>query len=38
MDTTDYFSYMDKEIEAFKLIMRLEHGFRMIVSTCTGDV
>ena len=38
MDATDYFSYTDKEIEAFKLIMRLKRGFRTIVSACTGDV
>ena len=34
----DYFSYTDMEIEAFKSIMRLERGFRTIVSACTGDV
>jgi len=34
----DYFSYTDMEIEAFKSIMRLKHGFRTIVSACTGDI
>jgi len=34
----DYLSYTDMEIEAFKSIMRLERGFRTIVSACTGDV
>lgn len=38
MDTTDDFRYTDEEIEAFKSIMRLERGFRTIVSACTGDV
>jgi hypothetical protein len=38
VDVTDYFRYTDEEIEAFKSIMRLERGFRTIVSACTGDV
>ena len=38
VDATDYFRYTDQEIEAFKSIMRLERGFRTIVSACTGDV
>jgi hypothetical protein len=33
-----YFRYTDEENEAFKSIMRLERGFRTIVSACTGDV
>ena len=38
VDVTDYFSYTDMEIAAFKSIMRLERGFRTIVSACTGDI
>jgi hypothetical protein len=38
VDVTDYFRYTDEEIKAFKSIMKLEQGFRTIVSACTGDM
>jgi hypothetical protein len=32
------FRYTEEEIKAFSSIMKLERGFRAIVSACSGDV